>query len=294
MSDLPTLLRSALLAALLNFTPPAMAIDLDALWDFNHPAQSEQRFQAALAGASPDDALILHTQIARTYGLRGDFARAQDILAKLEAQLASASPQAQTRHALEVGRSWASATHPQSSQTPQAKERARAAYRQALDLAKKHQLDDLGVDALHMLAFVDTAPTDQLRWAREALAVVQASAQPAARKWEASVRNNIGYALHELGHYDDALAEFRRAVVVREAGSNAQATRIAYWMVAWTLRALQRVDEALEIQLRLEREGDAAGAPDPYVFEELEALYRLREDEARARHYADRRKAPGR
>ncbi|MEQ1806502.1 MAG: tetratricopeptide repeat protein, partial [Burkholderiaceae bacterium] len=216
------------------------------------------------------------------------------ILAKLEAQLASASPQAQTRHALEVGRSWASATHPPSSQTPQAKERARGAYQKALELAKKHQLDDLSVDALHMLAFVDTAPADQLRWGREALAVVQASAQPAARKWEASIRNNIGYALHELGRYDDALAEFRRAVVVREAGSNAQALRVAYWMVAWTLRALQRVDEALEIQLRLEREGDAAGATDLYVFEELEALYRLKNDEARARHYADRKKAVAR
>ena len=90
------------------------------------------------------------------------------------------------------------------------------------------------------------------------------------------------------------MAEFRRAVVAREAGSNAERTRIAYWMVAWTLRALQRVDEALDIQLRLEREGDAAGAPDPYVFEELETLYRLKQDEARAGHYADRRKSVAR
>ena len=56
-------------------------------------------------------------------------------------------------------------------------------------------------------------------------------------------------------------------------------------MVAWTLRALARDDEALAIQLRLERECAAAGAPDPYVFEELAALYRARGDAAQAAAY---------
>ena len=45
-------------------------------------------------------------------------------------------------------------------------------------------------------------------------------------------------------------------------------------------------DEALDIQLRLERENDADGTPDPYVYEELEHLYGLRGDEARTSHYA--------
>lgn len=290
VSNLNAMLRTALIVTLVNLTSPAMAIDLEGLWDFSNPALSEQRFQAALASANPDDSLILQTQIARTYGLRGEFAKARDILKDLEPQLASASPQAQTRHALELGRTLASAAHPPDSQTPQDKERARGAYERALGLAKKHRLDDLAIDALHMLAFVDTAPADQLKWGREALAVVQASSQPAARKWEGSIRNNIGYALHQLGRYDEALAEFQRAVMVRETGANAQATRIAYWMVAWTLRSMNRVDEALEIQLRLEREGDAAGAPDPYVFEELEQLYQLKDDARRAQHYADRKK----
>jgi hypothetical protein len=58
-------------------------------------------------------------------------------------------------------------------------------------------------------------------------------------------------------------------------------------MVAWTLRALGKMDEALEIQLRLERECDAAKKPDRYVFEELEILYRARGDAPRAKHYAD-------
>ena len=64
----------------LTLASAAMAIDIDPLWDFSKPDVSEQRFRAALASATGDDALILQTQIARTYGLRKDFAKAQDIL----------------------------------------------------------------------------------------------------------------------------------------------------------------------------------------------------------------------
>ena len=140
-------------------------------------------------------------------------------------------------------------------------------------------------------ARIHTEPADQLRWAQEALTIAQASSQPAAKKWEASLRNNIGYALCQLGRYDEALGQFRQAAVLREKGEDAEAKRVAHWMVAWTLRALKRNDEALAIQLRLEREREAAGAPSAYVFEELELLYRGKGDRARADHYAELKKA---
>jgi hypothetical protein len=85
--------------------------------------------------------------------------------------------------------------------------------------------------------------------------------------------------------------EFKLALAKREPDGNAQATRIAHWMIAWTLRSMKKFDEALTIQLRLEREGDLANKPDPYVFEELEILYREQGDEVRARQYASRRQA---
>jgi tetratricopeptide (TPR) repeat protein len=280
---------SLLLFGLL-YVSSAMAIDLAPLWDFNQPELSEQRFRAALATASPDDALILQTQIARTYGLRGDFVRAQEILKSIEPQLAAAGAEVRVRYEIEFGRTLASAKHLDDSQTPAVKEQARTRYLRALELAKADRLDALAIDAVHMLAFVDTAPTDQLKWGEEALAISLASSQPAARKWEASVRNNIGYALHQLKRYDEALAQFRQAVVLRERADDAEATRAAHWMVGWTLRALNRADEALEIQLRLELECEAAGVPDPYVFDELEALYRAKGDEAQAQRYAERRK----
>jgi tetratricopeptide (TPR) repeat protein len=270
-----------------------MAIDLTSLWNFEDPAQSEQRFRSALASATGDDAVILQTQIARSYGLRGDFARAQEILKGLEPGLQTAGSEARTRYWLELGRTYSSATHPPESQTLDTKERARKAYMQAFETAKSGQLDGLAIDALHMLAFVDTAPADQLRWAQEALGILQTSSQPSAKAWEASLRNNLGYALYQLGRYEEALDQFKQAVVLREQGTDLQATRIAHWMVGWTLRALNRIDDALEVQLRLERERRAAGVPSPYVFEELELLYRAKGDETLANHYAELRKSAG-
>lgn len=284
-----SLRRPITAALLLSLAMSAAAVDLAPLWDFNDPAASEQRFRAALASAQGDDVLILRTQIARSFGLRRDFDRARAELAAIEPQMAGAGPEARVRFALETGRSWASATHAPESQTDETRARARAAYETALATAREGALDGLAIDALHMLAFVDTAPADQLKWAQAALDVVEASSQPAAKRWEASLRNNLGYALHQLGRFDPALTQFRLALALRERQGDAPSIRVAYWMIAWTLRALRRPDEALAIQLRLEREGDAAGQPDPYVFEELEILYRERGDEERAQHYAQRR-----
>ncbi len=283
----------AFVAFLTAASSSAMAIDLQPLWNFDDPAQSEQRFRAALATATSDDGFILQTQIARSYGLRGDFGKAREILQELEPRLPDVGIEARTRYWLELGRTFSSATHPPGSQTAEARERARKYYKHALEIAKSGALDGLAIDALHMLAFVDTAPPDQLKWGQAALSVAQASSQPAAKAWVASLRNNIGYALYELGRYDEALDQFQQALVLRERGSDIQATRVARWMVAWTLRALNRTDEALAIQLRLEAERAAAGVPSPYVFGELELLYRAKGNEERAAHYAELKKAVG-
>ena len=288
----PRILASALLGALLSFASgAAVALDLNTLWDFGRPELSEQRFRAALLTSTGDEALVLRVQIARTYGLRKDFDGARRILSEVAGDIPSAGPEVQVRYHLELGRTFASSTHPPSLVTPEAQEKARTAYERALALARAAKLDGLAIDAIHMLAFVDRAPDDQLKWGEAALAVVLSSTQPEAKRWEASVRNNVGYALHQLGRFNEALEQFQQALSIRERGVNAQATRVARWMVAWTLRSLRRDEEALEMQLALERDSDAAGQPDPYVFEELETLYRGKGDLAKAQHYAARKAA---
>ncbi len=266
-----------------------MSLDLRTLWDFSNPALSEERFRAALTGATGDDAIILRTQIARTFGLRRDFDRARSELAEAAALAEQAGPEARARYALELGRSYASATHAPEQRTPESAAAGRVQFERAWATAREAGLDSLAIDAIHMLAFIDTAPADQMKWAQAALAVVTASSQPDAQRWEAPVRHNLGFALHQLGRFDEALDQFQQAASVRARGTDAGATRVAWWMVAWTLRALNRLDEAVAMQSRLETECDQAGEPDPYVFEELETLHRQRGDLEQAQHYASRR-----
>lgn len=265
-------------------------LDLNALWDFRNPALSESRFRQALATAQGDDVLVLHTQIARTHGLRKDFAKAREILAAVEPQVQQAGPEARVRHALEWGRSFASAAHARGSVSAADAQTARVAYQRGLDIAVAAGLDGLAIDAIHMFAFVDTAPADQQRHAEQALAIALASRQPAAQRWEASIRNNLGVALHAQQRYGQALEQFEQALVLRQAMSSpAVAVREARWMVGWTLRALGRLDDALALQLQLEKEANAAGQRDVYVFEELETLYRLRGAAEEAARYAEKK-----
>lgn len=270
------------------FIQPAMALDLNSLWDFSSAAKSEQRFRAALASATPDEKLVLQTQIARTYGLRGDFAKAREVLATLEPAQSSASAEVQVRYFLELGRTYASAAHPKESLTPEALDKARTSYLRAYDLAAAARLDALAIDALHMMPFVDSKPEQQLEWNRKAIAYMERSDQPDAKRWEGSLRNNVGYALRLKGDNNAALEQFRLSRAAYERAGRTRNVRIADWMIARTYRAQGKYSEALAIQLELERAWDKDGEPDPEVFEELEHLYRALGNEERARHYAAR------
>lgn len=282
---------SSLGIALLTVCGPSMALDLDALWDYSQPALSEQRFVAAMQGASADDRLILQTQIARSHGIRRDFAKAREVLAGAEPALPGASAEVRVRYWLELGRTRISTVHTREQRTAEALKSARDAFMRAHALAVDVRLDGLAIDALHMMVVVDDAPDQQLAWNRQALALLERSDQPEAKRWEGSLRNNVGHALRLKGDHDAALEQFRLSRAAHERAGRTKSMRVADWMIARTWRDQRRYAEAIALQLELERAWDADGEPDRYVFEELEWLYRATGDVARARHYAARRAA---
>jgi tetratricopeptide (TPR) repeat protein len=265
---------------------PTYALDLQALWDFSNPELSEQRFREALKEADGDNRLILQTQIARSFGLRLKFQEARSLLLSLEADLTRAGPEVKVRYFLELGRTYASAKHTKEQLTAQAKEKARSAFNDALALSKQHQLDGLTIDAIHMFAFIDTKPEEQLGWAQAALKVAKASKQAEATRWESSIQNNIGYALNQMGRFQEAQAALEAALLLRQQTGRPEQVFVARWMVAWNLRALGRIDEALQIQLALEQEAELLGKSDQYVFEELAALFKAKDDLKKAEYYA--------
>ncbi|NIS33916.1 MAG: tetratricopeptide repeat protein, partial [Actinobacteria bacterium] len=157
----------------------------------------------------------------------------------------------------------------------------------AWNLCGRLGADGLGVDAAHMAAIVD-APPGADEWHRRALDLAEASEEPDARRWRGSLANNMGWAAHDAGRFEEALELFESAVAFRAEADDEGGLRIARWTVARAKRSLGRLEEALDEQRDLQVEMAAAGVPeDGYVSEEIgELLFALdRPDEARP-HFA--------
>lgn len=232
--------------------------DPAALWDFDDPAGSEQRFREAASVAEGVDRLVLLTQVARALGLQERYDEGHAILDDLAAE----DPEVAVRVALERGRLLRSSGDPDAS---------RPHFEAAAATARGAGLDALLVDALHMLALV-ARPGEALEAHHTALACARESGDPAARDWDASILNNLGMAHADAGDWEAALAAFEEALEARLRIGDAGRTRVARWMVGWTLRNLGDRSGALAVQTALKAELEAAGEEDPHVDEELALL----------------------
>lgn len=239
--------------------------DIDTLWDFGDPAATEVKFRALLPELAGDRAAKaeLLTQIARTFSLRRAFETAHELLDEAEALMTSGDSRERVRLLLERGRSHNSAGD---------KKAARPIFQEAWEMARRVGTDGLAVDAAHMIAIVETEE-GALAWNDKALALAESSSDPKARKWKASLYNNLGWTHHSHGRFGEALSLFEKALAEREVNGQATETRIARWCVARALRSLERYEEALAIQeaLRSEIEREALPA-DGFVHEELAEL----------------------
>jgi tetratricopeptide (TPR) repeat protein len=240
------------------------AVDLDALWNFADPAASEQRFRSALDGANGDDALVLRTQLARALALQDRFDAAQAELDVVQSRLAGASTEVAVHLALERGRTLRSADRPAD---------AAPLFERAFALADRAGLERLAADALHMSALAAPSLDERLAWNRRTVDYARRATDPRARGWDAAAFNNMGSDLRDAGRLDNSLAAFREALAAYERKGRADDIRFARWQVANVLRLKGRVQEALAIQLALEREAAAAGEPDAEIYDELAWLH---------------------
>jgi len=242
-------------------TTGTFAATLDAQWDFDKPAISEQRFRAELAKWPPDSvaAQEVRTQAARSLGLQRKFDEANQLLDRVEARLDQLPAHVRVRYLLERGRTLNSSGAPQ---------RAVPLFAEALALAERDKDEFYAVDAAHMLG-IAAPPSERLGWDLKALALAEAATDPRARGWRASLYNNIGWAYLDQGDPKAALDFWQKALSAREPMGNAASTRVAKWTVARGLRAVGRLDDAEAMQKALLAEFEKTGETDGYVYEEL-------------------------
>lgn len=250
---------------------PQSLPDFDALWDYNHPDQTETRFREILLRFPEADPAFLEllTQIARAQGLQRKFDQAHQTLDQVKRRLKESPSRPKVRYLLERGRVSNSSNKP---------EEARPFFEQALEMAKQLKEDFYAVDALHMLAII-AAPEQSLSLNLQAIELAESSQQEKARNWLGSLYNNTGWSYHDMGDYPSALRIFEKAEAWQPTRGKVREIHIAAWCVARTLRSLGRIEEALTRQMKLNAE--AVGEEDGYVFEEigecLLALNRLEE-----------------
>lgn len=226
---------------------------LDELWDFGDPVGSATRFRTARGFAEPITAAELTTQLARALVLSADFDAARAELDSITID----EPVVTIRVALERGRLLNSSERPAE---------AVPYFSAALETAAGSGEDFLAADAAHMLAIADREHS--ARWTQRGLEIVDATADERTKRWAIALHNNRGWALHDDGHFAEALAEFELADTAAKAHGNQEQKHVAQWAIARCLRSLGRVDEALEIQERLLLEVPN----DTYVREEIAAL----------------------
>ncbi|MDM5114145.1 tetratricopeptide repeat protein [Aeromonas salmonicida] len=255
--------------------------DFMAQWNYQDPAASALRFHALLpearTAANLQLELELLTQIARTYSLQRQFAEAHQLLDEIEPRLTDATPRARLRALLERGRTFNSAGD---------KATARTLFEQAWQLGLKSKELYLAIDAAHMIAIA--APLEeQSRWHQLAMELAERSQDEKVRGWLASLYNNQGWTLFELGRFDEARVFQQKCLAWHEQHNNTAKAFIARWSLARLTRAQGRHEQALAELKQLQEEMAEAGEPeDGYLFEELGENALVLDDPAAAEYFS--------
>ncbi|MCC6685509.1 MAG: tetratricopeptide repeat protein [Fimbriimonadaceae bacterium] len=198
-------------------------IDIESLWDFSEPGDTELVFRSHLVGSDDQTRAVLWTQIARTYSLRGMFDEGRDALCSVERSF----PEARVRYELELGRIFNSSGHPQQA-VPH--------FLSARELATEFQMQNLQLDAIHMLAIADVPGA--LGWAEEGIAIAMNAQDEKCRRWLGPLYNNLGWTYFDLGEYEKALEFFELGLEERERQGIARPIEIAKEAIAEAKRAL--------------------------------------------------------
>lgn len=185
---------------------------LDQLWNPADPKESEARILAAITsgGYDADERAELATQLGRAVGLQGRFEEADGLLDAIDA---SEEPTIGVRVLVERGRLLTADGHAAM---------AAPLLDQAAELADHLGEDYLAVEALSLLAAADAGHA--ALWTRSALEYASTAHDPAAKRWMATLHQDLGQLLLAEGREPEAVVEFQLAEQWAErAGTPAQA-----------------------------------------------------------------------
>lgn len=256
--------------------------DIDGYWGSNDLAECELKIRNALPinpdGEWSEAQLSALTQLVRVLNLQGKTEAARDSLILARKLILSRMPKdikSEIRLMLEEGR------HLCINMTPA---KAPPFFGQAWSTACDHGLDYLAIEAAVMLA-VSQPVKSQNEWLQRAIDLAEKTEDADSKLWLAQLYLMEGWHAYDFRRMDDALKYFNLALArPRQAGEMTDLIRIK-WCVARCLRALGRVQEALDIQTELLNEITNANKVNGYVFLEMAECTLLLQRNEEAKSY---------
>jgi tetratricopeptide (TPR) repeat protein len=257
-----------------------MLPEIRTLWDFNDPAGTEVKFRELIPKAKELGDKSYHvqllTQIARTYSLRMKFEEAHKILDEAETLLTDDLVVAKIRYLLERGRAYNS---------NQEQDKAKPLFVKAWEFALLNNEDGFAIDAAHMMGIAET-PDNQIEWNLKAIELAEKTTDQTAKGWLGPLYNNTGWSYFDLTEYEKALELFEKGLKWRKEKNDENGIRVQTWSIGRTYRALGKIDEALKIQIGIEKEFEEKGLQNSgYNYEELGELYLIKGEKEKAAKY---------
>ncbi|MGE3681395.1 MAG: hypothetical protein AB7G93_06685 [Bdellovibrionales bacterium] len=255
--------------------------DIDGFWDKFTLPETEYQIRLRLPQDRPqeggENTVSLLTQLARVQALSGNLAEARATLDQAQQMLAElkSAPDAvaQIRWLLEQGRVLCLSMSPS---------KANDFFVRAWTLGTETGHVFFAVDAALMLSTI-RPPRFQNEWLQRALSLAETAEEGPVRLWLAHLLFLQGWHFFDFRQFDEALACFDRALTQPIVVENEVKGRAIQWSRGRTLRALDRVEEALSIQLDLQRIMMRSGKVNGHVYLEIaecQQLLRL-QDEAK-------------
>jgi tetratricopeptide (TPR) repeat protein len=237
-------------------------------WKYQDPAQTEEAFLEYVDELTEheDSTLLpqLYTQLARCKSLLQDAQGCKAYLQSAKELIDDANGIDRIipliRYHLERGRLFNSM---------QIEDRGREDFLTAWNEAVEHGIDFHAVDAAHMLGIISEGEV-ALEWNLKAMQFAEDSQDAKTKSWLGSLYNNIGWTMHGLGRFDQALECFLNNETWYRERLRHEEALIAHWSMSKMLRLLNRTDEALRELYVIADERKQRSLPnDGYLVEEI-------------------------
>jgi tetratricopeptide (TPR) repeat protein len=255
--------------------------DIDGFWDFADLNRTESNIRARLPSEegpwTPKDLEAL-TQLGRLQGLQGNLSQARATLEKARQRINEISGEArlrpETRVLLELGRVLCLGMTPTKAQN---------FFNEAWELATASHDAFFAIDAALMLS-ISQPPKSKNEWLQKAMMLAQETKAGQGKLWLAQLYTMEGWHAFDFRQFDKALESFEKALAEPRQPGDEKKYFVNRWCRARALRAVNRNQEAYEIQQTLLGESTEAGSNNGHVYLEVaECLQALnRHEEAKA------------